>query len=41
MFGLNPSVCLVTEPSGTFELAIPLIFSQITDSLVSLKKHVL
>lgn len=40
-FGLNPSFCLVIEPSKTFELAIPLIFSQITDSLVSLKKHVL
>lgn len=40
-FGLNSSLCLVTELSKTFELAIPLIFSQITNSLVNLKKHVL
>ena len=41
-FELSPSLCLVTEPSNTSRLAIPLIFSQITDPLVSLKEqHVL
>lgn len=41
-FGLSPSLCLVTEPSNTFGFAIPLIFSQITGPLVSLKEqHVL
>lgn len=41
-FGLTPCLCLVTEPSNTFGLAILLIFSQITDPFVSLKEqHVL
>lgn len=38
MFGLSPCLCLVTEPSNTFRLSIPLIFSQITDPLVGLKE---